>query len=53
MTLFGPRRARGPHSMPRNPPKEDRPYWLILLIGIGLWLFYQVWTIPILSLIHI
>ena len=47
MTLFGPRRARGPHSMPHNPPKEDRPYWLILLIGIGFWLFYQVWTIQI------
>ncbi len=28
----------------RNTPDEDRPYWLILLLGIGLWLFYQVWA---------
>jgi polar amino acid transport system permease protein len=28
----------------RNNPDEDRPYWLILLLGIGLWLFYQVWS---------
>jgi polar amino acid transport system permease protein len=30
--------------MTRNTPENDRPYWLILLIGIGLWLFYEVWA---------
>ncbi|KAF0176245.1 MAG: putative amino-acid ABC-transporter permease protein [Rhodobacteraceae bacterium] len=30
--------------MTRNSPESDRPYWLILLIGIGLWLFYEVWA---------
>ena len=30
--------------MNRNTPENDRPYWLILLIGIGLWLFYEVWA---------
>jgi ABC-type amino acid transport system permease subunit len=30
--------------MRSNTPEEDRPYWLILLIGIGLWLFYEVWA---------
>jgi len=27
-------------------PDQDRdfPWWLILLVGIGLWLFYQVWA---------
>ena len=24
--------------------QEDFPWWLILLVGIGLWLFYQVWA---------
>ena len=24
--------------------KEDFPWWLILLVGIGLWLFYEVWA---------
>ncbi len=28
----------------RQPPEHDRPYWLILLVGIGLWLFYEVWA---------
>ncbi|MBC7738188.1 MAG: amino acid ABC transporter permease [Candidatus Saccharibacteria bacterium] len=28
----------------RTDRKEDFPWWLILLIGIGLWLFYQVWA---------
>lgn len=28
----------------RDNPENDRPYWLILLIGIGFWLFYQVWA---------
>ncbi|MFA9229836.1 MAG: amino acid ABC transporter permease [Microgenomates group bacterium] len=26
------------------PQNNERPYWLILLIGIGLWLFYEVWA---------
>ena len=30
--------------MNKNTPENDRPYWLILLIGIGLWLFYEVWA---------
>lgn len=25
-------------------PDTDRPYWLIGLIAVGLWLFYQVWA---------
>ena len=24
--------------------KSDFPWWLILLVGIGLWMFYQVWA---------
>ena len=24
--------------------KPDFPWWLILLVGIGLWLFYEVWA---------
>jgi polar amino acid transport system permease protein len=28
---------------PRDPAPE-RPYWLMLLVGIGLWLFYEVWA---------
>ena len=24
--------------------QDDFPWWLILLVGIGLWLFYQVWA---------
>ncbi len=23
---------------------KDFPYWLILLVGIGLWLFWEVWS---------
>lgn len=30
--------------MNRDSPENDRPYWLILLIGTGLWLFYEVWA---------
>ncbi|MEI6098877.1 MAG: amino acid ABC transporter permease [Alphaproteobacteria bacterium] len=29
--------------------KEDFPWWLILLVGIGLWLFYEVWANQIYS----
>jgi polar amino acid transport system permease protein len=25
-------------------PDTDRPYWLIGLVAVGLWLFYQVWA---------
>ena len=28
--------------MPRRQDKPDFPYWLVLLGGIGLWLFYEV-----------
>ena len=24
--------------------KDDFPWWLVLLVGIGLWLFYEVWA---------
>lgn len=34
---------------PSHRPTGDFPYWLILLIGIGLWLFYQVWANAIYS----
>ena len=29
-----------------TPPQKDQefPYWLVLLIGVGVWLFYQVWA---------
>lgn len=27
-----------------NAPDQDRPYWLFALIGLGLWLFYEVWA---------
>ena len=47
MRLFGPRKPRGPQVLRDTAPEQDRPYWLILLIGIGLWLFYQVWASPI------
>lgn len=30
--------------MTGQKPDEDFPYWLIALIGIGLWLFYEVWA---------
>jgi His/Glu/Gln/Arg/opine family amino acid ABC transporter permease subunit len=26
------------------PVEEDFPWWLVLLVGIGIWLFYQVWA---------
>ena len=32
-----------------NKPDRDFPYWLILLVGIGLWLFYEVWANEIYS----
>ena len=28
----------------KNDPKDDFPWWLILLVGIGIWLFYEVWA---------
>ena len=28
----------------RTDGQEDFPWWLILLAGIGLWLFYEVWA---------
>ena len=28
----------------QNAPKDDFPWWLVLLVGIGLWLFYEVWA---------
>jgi polar amino acid transport system permease protein len=28
----------------KSDGKEDFPWWLILLVGIGLWLFYEVWA---------
>jgi polar amino acid transport system permease protein len=26
------------------PTQHDRPYWLIALVGLGLWMFYEVWA---------
>ena len=28
------------------PPQKEQefPYWLVFLIGLGGWLFYQVWA---------
>jgi polar amino acid transport system permease protein len=28
----------------QSDPKDDFPWWLVLLVGIGLWLFYLVWA---------
>ena len=28
----------------QTSPNDDFPWWLILLVGIGLWLFYEVWA---------
>jgi His/Glu/Gln/Arg/opine family amino acid ABC transporter permease subunit len=28
----------------QKDPKDDFPWWLVLLVGIGLWLFYEVWA---------
>jgi polar amino acid transport system permease protein len=30
--------------MAPNSPDQDRPYWLFALMGLGLWLFYEVWA---------
>lgn len=35
--------------LPRPKTTGDFPYWLILLIGTGLWLFYEVWANAIYS----
>ncbi|MGB8812756.1 MAG: amino acid ABC transporter permease [Paracoccaceae bacterium] len=29
---------------PPNSPQNDFPYWLVLLAGLGAWLFYLVWA---------
>jgi polar amino acid transport system permease protein len=29
---------------PNAPRSDEFPYWLILLAGIGLWLFYEIWA---------
>jgi polar amino acid transport system permease protein len=29
---------------PNGKPDQDFPYWLLLVIGVGLYLFYQVWA---------
>jgi polar amino acid transport system permease protein len=28
----------------KSEGKDDFPWWLILLVGVGLWLFYEVWA---------
>ena len=28
----------------QNDQKDDFPWWLVLLVGTGLWLFYLVWA---------
>ena len=28
----------------QKDPKDDFPWWLVLLVGVGLWLFYLVWA---------
>ncbi len=33
----------------KNEPREDFPWWLILLVGIGAWMFYEVWANQIYS----
>ena len=33
----------------QKDPKDDFPWWLVLLVGIGLWLFYEVWANQIYS----
>lgn len=29
---------------PNAQPEKDFPWWLVLVAGIGLWLFYEVWA---------
>lgn len=29
---------------PNAPRSDEFPYWLILLAGVGLWLFYEIWA---------
>ncbi len=29
---------------PPSLPAKERPYWAIALLGLGLWLFYEVWS---------
>ena len=29
---------------PNAKPEKDFPWWLVLVLGIGLWLFYEIWA---------
>lgn len=29
---------------PNAKPEKDFPWWLLLVVGLGLWLFYEVWA---------
>jgi polar amino acid transport system permease protein len=31
---------------PNPKPDSDFPWWLLLVLGVGLWLFYSVWADP-------
>jgi len=33
--------------MPNAKPDKDFPYWLLLIIGAGLFLFYKIWVDPV------
>lgn len=33
--------------MSPSPPDKDFPWWLVVLVATGLWLFYEVWASPV------
>ncbi len=46
--MAGPGGEPGPFGMtPAHSPRSDFPWWLVVLAGLGLWLFAEVWASPI------
>ena len=46
--MAGPGDEPGPFGMtPAHSPRSDFPWWLVVLAGLGLWLFAEVWASPI------
>jgi len=43
--MAGPGGEPGPFGMtPAHSPRSDFPWWLVVLAGLGLWLFAEVWA---------
>ena len=43
--MAGPGDEPGPFGMtPAHSPRSDFPWWLVVLAGLGLWLFAEVWA---------